>query len=190
MLVGLAFSGGGTRAAAFSFGVLQGMADTTFDDRGRAARLIDRIDFIRAVSGGSVSAAYFGLKRSAAFADFRERFLTRNAEELVRWRCSLAAAEVTRLRGTGGRWDCDDVKVFVARLAFDQLGPVRAARLNAIPTRFQLPTEAVDDLISAGQEALQTNPTFRSFRQSLGQPRNYLSAIGSRRAALDAAGKQ
>ena len=33
------------------------------------------------VSGGSVTAAYFGLKGRAALSDFRERFLIRNAEE-------------------------------------------------------------------------------------------------------------
>jgi NTE family protein len=137
----------------------------------------------------AVSSAAIDASVRSSFTAFRTS-LTKWRDGLVRWRCSLAAAEVARLRGAGGRSDCHDVKVFVGHLAFDQLGPVRAARLNAIPTRFQLPTEAVDDLISAGQEALQTNPTFRSFRQSLGQPRDYLSAIGSRRAALDAAGKR
>ena len=42
---------------------------------------LDRVDFISGVSGGSVTAAYFGLKKRAALDDFRERFLLRNAEE-------------------------------------------------------------------------------------------------------------
>ncbi len=90
MLVGLAFSGGGTRAAAFSFGVLEGLSRTPFDDRGRATALIDRIDFVSGVSGGSVTAAYFGLKRRDALADFRQRFLLRNAEEALNTRVDLA----------------------------------------------------------------------------------------------------
>lgn len=79
LLVGLAFSGGGTRAAAFSFGVLQEMDRTPV--RGAAGSMLDSIDFISGVSGGSVTAAYFGLKKRAALSDFRERFLLRNAEE-------------------------------------------------------------------------------------------------------------
>ncbi len=79
VLIGLSFSGGGTRAAAFSFGVLQEMDRVPV--RGTSASMLDRIDFISGVSGGSVTAAYFGLKKRAALDDFRERFLLRNAEE-------------------------------------------------------------------------------------------------------------
>jgi len=78
-VVGLSFSGGGTRAAAFSFGVLTEMAQTPV--RGAAASMLDRLDFISGVSGGSVTAAYYGLRKRAALDDFRERFLLRNAEE-------------------------------------------------------------------------------------------------------------
>jgi NTE family protein len=412
MLIALAFSGGGTRAAAFSFGVLDGVSRVTIQDQGRTVSLIDRIDFITGVSGGSVTAAYFGLKHRAALADFRERFLLRDAEEalntrvdlpnlmkamsggvnqdvpfrnwldanlfegatfaalmtdrrpriwinatdiynrttfvfgktafsaicsdlasypvagavaasaavplafapvvleaypercksqlpawivkaadntsaspllrsyakgvrrysdgtmryiklldgglvdnfglsgftiaresaeapyepmsrdeavklrrilflvvdagrgpqgdwagkldgpsgaelvaavtdaaldanvrssysafeanmtawresLVRWRCGLAGAEVSRLRGTLAGWNCRDIKLFIGRVGFDQVDQARAARLENIPTRFKLPAESVDDLIGAGGEALSANPTFRAFRQSL-----------------------
>ncbi len=63
-LVGLSFSGGGTRAAAFSFGVLTQMAQTPV--RGGGASMLDRIDFISGVSGGAVTAAYYGLRKRAA----------------------------------------------------------------------------------------------------------------------------
>ncbi len=46
--------------------------------------LLDRVDYIPGVSGGAVTAAYFGLKGRAALADFRERFLLRDAEESLR----------------------------------------------------------------------------------------------------------
>ena len=78
-LIGLSFSGGGTRAAAFSFGVLTEMEHTPV--RGASASMLDRIDFISGVSGGAVTAAYYGLRKRAALDDFRERFLLRNAEE-------------------------------------------------------------------------------------------------------------
>ncbi|WP_164133722.1 patatin-like phospholipase family protein, partial [Stenotrophomonas maltophilia] len=77
--VGLAFSGGGTRAAAFSFGVLEEMSRMPV--RGAQGPLVDRVGFISGVSGGSVIAAYYGLKQREALADFRERFLLRNVEE-------------------------------------------------------------------------------------------------------------
>jgi predicted acylesterase/phospholipase RssA len=86
-LIGLSFSGGGTRAAAFSFGVLQEMDRVPL--RGASASMLDRIDFVSGVSGGSVTAAYFGLKKRAALADFRERFLLRNAEEGLQTTLSL-----------------------------------------------------------------------------------------------------
>jgi predicted acylesterase/phospholipase RssA len=89
MMVGLAFSGGGMRAAAFSFGVLKELAQSNVALRGRQVPLIDHIDFVTGVSGGAVPAAYFGLKRRAALDDFRERFLIRNAEEELNTTVSL-----------------------------------------------------------------------------------------------------
>src|SRR5262249_33671785 len=79
--------GGGTRAAAFSHGVLTEMDGARVRGGGS---LLDRVDFVSGVSGGSVTAAYFGLKKRAALADFRERFLLRGAEEGLRTRFTLA----------------------------------------------------------------------------------------------------
>lgn len=99
LLLGLSFSGGGTRAAAFSFGVLTEL------DRSRVRRgqetvsLLDHLDFISAVSGGSVTAAYYGLKKRAAFEDFREKFLLRDAEESLDVQLDLLS--VSRALGGG-----------------------------------------------------------------------------------------
>ena len=76
--IALAFSGGGTRAAAFAYGVLRGL-DRSQTRAGKS--YLERVVFVSGVSGGSVTAAYFGLKGRAGLADFRERFLIRNAEE-------------------------------------------------------------------------------------------------------------
>ncbi len=78
-VIALSFSGGGTRAAAFAYGVLTGFDETPVPNR--SASLLDRIDFVTGVSGGSVLAAYYGLKKRKALADFKQRFLLRNAEE-------------------------------------------------------------------------------------------------------------
>jgi NTE family protein len=81
LFVGLAFSGGGMRAAAFSYGVLSEFDRIQLGVRKTPSRLIDHVDFVSGVSGGAVTAAYFGLNGRAALADFHERFLMRDAEE-------------------------------------------------------------------------------------------------------------
>jgi NTE family protein len=86
--------------------------------------------------------------------------------QIIRWRCGLSAADRKKL-GAGPKWNCRDVKFFVGRVSFDQLGPERAGRLNTVPTRFKLPAESVDLLIQAGQDALRNNATYRSFLSSL-----------------------
>ena len=90
VMISLAFSGGGTRAAAFSFGVLKEIEATRIRDRGKNVSLLDRVDFVSGVSGGSVLAAYYGLRKREALTDFRERFLLRNAEEMLNTRVSIA----------------------------------------------------------------------------------------------------
>ena len=57
----LTFSGGGTRAAALSYGVLQALADTQIALGGKQHRLLDEVDLISSVSGGSFTSAYYGL---------------------------------------------------------------------------------------------------------------------------------
>jgi NTE family protein len=76
----LAFSGGGTRAAALAYGVLLELRDTTVTLSGKQVRLLDEVDTISSVSGGSFTAAYYGLYGDRIFEDFEERFLTRNVE--------------------------------------------------------------------------------------------------------------
>jgi NTE family protein len=81
----LSFSGGGTRAAAFSYGVLETLRDTTVSIRGRERRLLDEVDGISGVSGGSFTAAYYGLFRDRIFEDFESKFLKKNIQgDLIR----------------------------------------------------------------------------------------------------------
>jgi NTE family protein len=76
----LAFSGGGTRAAALAYGVLEELRDTTVVIEGQPRRLLDEIDVISSVSGGSFTSAYFGLHGDGIFEDFKEVFLMNNIE--------------------------------------------------------------------------------------------------------------
>jgi len=86
LLLLLTFSGGGTRAAAFSYGVLEELARTEVYINGQKRRLLDEIDMISGVSGGSFTAAYFGLFGDRIFKDYEERFLRKDiqGELLVR----------------------------------------------------------------------------------------------------------
>ena len=76
----VAFSGGGTRAAALSYGVLLELRDTRVVIDGKERRLLDAIGLISSVSGGSFTSAYYGLYGDRIFQDFEERFLRRDVE--------------------------------------------------------------------------------------------------------------
>lgn len=76
----LAFSGGGTRAAALSYGVMQELRDTTFKSGSASRRLLDEVDVISSVSGGSFTAAYYGVYREQLFETFEEDFLRRDVQ--------------------------------------------------------------------------------------------------------------
>ena len=76
----LSFSGGGTRAAAFSYGVLEELKATQVDLGGGKRRLLDEVDMISGVSGGSFTAAYFGLFGDRIFEDYETRFLKKNVQ--------------------------------------------------------------------------------------------------------------
>ncbi len=77
----LAFSGGGTRAAAFSYGVLEYLKRTeATGPNGTKVRLLDAVDVITGVSGGSFTALAYGLYGDNLFTDYEERFLKRNVQ--------------------------------------------------------------------------------------------------------------
>jgi NTE family protein len=80
-LIVLAFSGGGTRAAAFSYGVLETLRSIRITTKtGRKTRLLDEVDVITGVSGGSFTALAYGLYGEKLFDDYETRFLKRNVQ--------------------------------------------------------------------------------------------------------------
>lgn len=84
VMVALFFSGGGTRAAAFSYGVLRELAATPVaGDR----RMLDEVTTINAVSGGSFTAAYYCLYGDRIFADYEQLFLKRDVQDTLLRRC-------------------------------------------------------------------------------------------------------
>jgi NTE family protein len=80
LLLILTFSGGGTRAAAFSYGLLEDLAKTEVHIDGSKRRLLDEVDIMSGVSGGSFTAAYYGLFGNRIFKDYETRFLRKNIQ--------------------------------------------------------------------------------------------------------------
>lgn len=59
LLVLVAISGGGYRAAALGYGVLQALRETPIEWDGHRTSLLGEVDFITGVSGGSLVTAYY-----------------------------------------------------------------------------------------------------------------------------------
>ena len=87
-LVVLAFSGGGTRAAALSYGVLEELRRTPIPANGRTGQqahsFLDEVDVVAGVSGGSFTALAYALYGERLFSEFEPRFLKRDVQgELI-----------------------------------------------------------------------------------------------------------
>lgn len=77
----LAFSGGGMRASAVEYGVLEEMNRTEVGTPGKRHPLTDEVDGISCVSGGIFPAACFvDWERERFFTEFEPRFLKRKIE--------------------------------------------------------------------------------------------------------------
>ncbi|HAB18160.1 MAG TPA: patatin-like phospholipase family protein [Verrucomicrobiota bacterium] len=87
----VAFSGGGTRAAAMAYGVLEELHRTPVPGSVPERKVSDDINVISAVSGGSVTAAAYALYQDKLFDSFEKEFLKRDvqgklvAKSLVPW---------------------------------------------------------------------------------------------------------
>ena len=76
----VSFSGGGKRAAALSYGILEKLKKTTIEWDGRDTTLLNHIELVSGVSGGSITAAYFAEFGDGIFEDFKPKFLNRDFE--------------------------------------------------------------------------------------------------------------
>lgn len=79
-------SGGGTRAAALGYGVLEELRRTEVTVNGAKRRLLDELDVISAVSGGTFPATYYALRGEKTFDEFETRVLARKFESELVWR--------------------------------------------------------------------------------------------------------
>lgn len=81
MLMFVSLSGGGARAAAFGYGVLDALQQTRVQWRGEATSLLDQLDVISGVSGGSIIAAYYAAFGAQTFPAFEQQFLRQNFQD-------------------------------------------------------------------------------------------------------------
>jgi len=79
-VVALSFSGGGARSAAFSYGFLLEMRDRRRSD---GVRWVDQLAFVSGVSGGSLTAAWFGLHGPDGLDGFHSALLTKDWQGAV-----------------------------------------------------------------------------------------------------------
>ena len=99
LLLILAFSGGGTRAAALSYGVLEELKKTQVGQPQNEHRLLDDVGLISSVSGGSFTAASYALWGDRIFTDFESSFLKKRVQTGLLLRL-LAPWNVVRLAST------------------------------------------------------------------------------------------
>lgn len=80
LLLSLTFSGGGMRSAAASYHLLDALRRQPVRIDGRDTTLLQEVDFISAISGGSFTAAYYALHRERFFEDYPTRVLRRDLQ--------------------------------------------------------------------------------------------------------------
>jgi NTE family protein len=105
LLVVLAISGGGMRAAALGYGVLEELRRTEVMVNGVKRRLLDEVDVISAVSGGTLPATYYALRGEKTFEEFEERVLLRNLERELALRIFTPTNWFRLPSGTFGKSD-------------------------------------------------------------------------------------
>lgn len=77
LMIVLTFSGGGTRAAALSYGVMKALNQSMIPRGDKSVSLLSEVDVISSVSGGSFTSAYYGLFGNKLFTDYEKDFLKR-----------------------------------------------------------------------------------------------------------------
>ena len=81
IIAAVTLSGGGARAAAFGYGVLQALHQTPVLLGKRQTSLLDQVGVISGVSGGSIVAAYYAAFGAETFERFESDFLRKNFQD-------------------------------------------------------------------------------------------------------------
>jgi NTE family protein len=101
----LAFSGGGARASALALSVLDELNRYSYTrGDGTSVKLINQVAIVSSVSGGSVTAGWFGLVGPDHMDDLRDQFLKKDNMSVLEWEAAdpvtwarLAFSQYTRM---------------------------------------------------------------------------------------------
>ncbi|MEJ8820571.1 patatin-like phospholipase family protein [Variovorax humicola] len=153
----LTFSGGGTRAAAFSYGVLEELRRTNVLVHGTPRNLLSEVDLMTGVSGGSFTALAYALYGDRLFSEYESRFLKRDVQGALTSRTlnpanwfKLASADYGRSELAADYYD----EILFGGATFDDLltkpTPVAAVTGTDLSTgaRFQFSQDHFDLLCS------------------------------------------
>jgi hypothetical protein len=197
-LVLLAFSGGGTRAAALSYGVLEELRRTPIMVKGHQHSLLDEVDLIAGVSGGSFTALAYALYGERLFHEYQQRFLKRDVQgELIRRILvpidHFSFESVELLRDIAARWadrrelaiarrldagqSRTEAEAAVPRITFDAIDvsfdaiedPSERREFLEMPTTFFLPPESIDRLRELGGRLLRNSHPYKILLQRIGE---------------------
>lgn len=174
LLVVLALSGGGYRAAALAHAVMSALGDTPIVWEGRRVSLLDEVDVISSVSGGSLAAAHFALDREAFLRDFPRRVLALDLQSLLLQRALSPSGLWRQTSRTFGRGDLLqellDEHVFQGR-RFAQLPRRRPmVYINATDMRHGQRFEFTQDQFDHLCSDLDTVPLARAVAASMAVP--------------------
>jgi NTE family protein len=97
LLIYATLSGGGSRASTLAFGVLRELARQQISWEGKTKRLLDELDFISALSGGTFTAGYYAIFGDRIFHDFEYRFLRKDWDSELRSRILHSPSNRIRL---------------------------------------------------------------------------------------------
>jgi len=176
LFVILTFSGGGTRAAALAYGVMKQLRGTQVRVDGEPRRLLDEVDVISSVSGGSFVAAYYALNGEGLFETFEEKFLRHDFQAALMLR--MLAPWTWWRRGslwfsrTDMAAECYDRHVFDGAVFGDLVAAGRRpfVILNATDMTFGLPFEFTQDRFDLLYSDLSQVPIARAVAASSAVP--------------------
>ena len=97
LLIFATFSGGGTRASTLAFGALRELALHQITWEGQQKLLLDELDIIFALSGGTFTGGYYALHGDRIFHDFEARFLRKDWESELKARVLKSPGNWIRL---------------------------------------------------------------------------------------------
>ena len=167
-------SGGGYRAAALAYAVLEVMNETQISWEGRQKTLLSEVDIISGVSGGSLTAAYFVANRDHFFKRFERDVLEVDLQSKVVQRILSPRGLWSTTSSHFGRGDVlQDVldDEFFHGVTFGELPRVRPmVYVNATEIHFGQRFEFTQDSFDHLCSDLSTFPVSRAVAASMAVP--------------------